>query len=117
MRSVVSEVTAREVGKMLRSVVVKGHGKRADVPGYSVVGKTGTAQVAKRNEKGYEEGMNIGSFVGYAPLEDPKFVVLVKIDNPKDVVWAESSAAPTFGKMMKFLLESSGIRPTLQNAH
>ena len=117
MRSVVSEVTAREVGKMLRGVVVNGHGKRADVPGYSVVGKTGTAQVAKRNEKGYEEGMNIGSFVGYAPLEDPKFVVLVKIDNPKDVVWAESSAAPTFGKMMKFLLESSGIRPTLQNAH
>lgn len=112
IRSVVSEETARVVGTMLRNVVVNGHGKRADVPGYAVVGKTGTAQVAKRGEKGYEEGMNIGSFVGYAPLDQPKFVVFVKIDNPKDVVWAESSAAPTFGKVMKFLLESARIEPT-----
>lgn len=112
IRSVVSERTAREMGSMLRSVVVNGHGKRADVPGYVVVGKTGTAQVAKSGSKGYEEGMNIGSFVGYAPLGDPKFVVLVKIDNPKNVDWAESSAAPTFGKVMKFLLESSGVDPT-----
>jgi cell division protein FtsI/penicillin-binding protein 2 len=112
IRSVVSEGTARAMGAMLRNVVVNGHGKRADVPGYEVVGKTGTAQVAKRGEKGYEEGMNIGSFVGYAPLSDPKFAVLVKIDNPKDVVWAESSAAPTFGKVMKFLLEYARIEPT-----
>lgn len=112
IRSVVGERAAKEIGKMLRSVVVNGHGKRADVPGYLVVGKTGTAQVAKSGTKGYEEGMNIGSFVGYAPLEDPKFVVLVKIDNPKNVDWAESSAAPTFQKVMKFLLESSGVKPT-----
>ena len=112
IRSVVSLDTAQEVGKMLRNVVVNGHGKRADVPGYLVVGKTGTAQVAKAGERGYEEGMNIGSFAGYAPLNDPKFVVLVKIDNPKGVEWAESSAAPTFQKVMKFLLESSGIEPT-----
>ncbi len=111
-RSVVSKSAAREVGEMLRSVVVNGHGKRADVPGYKVVGKTGTAQVAKKGEKGYEDGKNIGSFVGYAPLADPQFVVLVKIDNPAGVVWAESSAAPTFGKVMKFLLESSDTRPT-----
>lgn len=97
VRRVVSEATANEVGKMLRSVVVNGHGKRADVPGYLVVGKTGTAQVAKPGG-GYEEDTSIGSFAGYAPLNDPKFVVLVKIDHPRDVEWAESSAAPTFGK-------------------
>lgn len=112
VRSVISRDTAQEIGKMLRAVVVNGHGKRADVPGYVVVGKTGTAQVAKAGEKGYEEGMNIGSFAGYAPLGDPKFAVLVKIDNPKGVEWAESSAAPTFQKVMKFLLESSGVEPT-----
>lgn len=112
IRSVVSKDTAREIGMMLRDVVVNGHGKRADVPGYLVVGKTGTAQVAKSDAKGYEEGTNIGSFAGYAPLNDPKFVVLVKIDNPKNVEWAESSAAPTFQKVMKFLLESSNIEPT-----
>lgn len=111
VRRVVSEATAKEVGKMLRSVVVNGHGKRADVSGYLVVGKTGTAQVAKPGG-GYEENTSIGSFAGYAPLDDPQFVVLVKIDHPRDVEWAESSAAPTFGKMMKFLLESARILPT-----
>jgi stage V sporulation protein D (sporulation-specific penicillin-binding protein) len=100
------------MGQMLRSVVVNGHGKRADVPGYLVGGKTGTAQVAKTGEKGYEESMSIGSFVGYAPLNDPQFVVLVKLDNPKNVEWAESSAAPTFGEIMKFLLEYAKIKPT-----
>jgi stage V sporulation protein D (sporulation-specific penicillin-binding protein) len=104
VRRVVSEATSEKIGRMLRSVVVNGHGKRADVPGYLVGGKTGTAQVASQNTKGYEDGAAIGSFVGYAPLNDPRFVVLVKVVNPKGVQWAESTAAPAFGKVMKFLL-------------
>lgn len=112
VRRVLSEETSRTISEMLRGVVTRGHGKRADVPGYLVGGKTGTAQVAKSDSKGYEEGLSIGSFVGYAPLNDPRFVVLVKIDNPKNVQWAESSAAPTFGKIMKFLLEYAKIKPT-----
>lgn len=112
IRRVISEETSHTIGKMLRSVVVNGHGKHADVPGYEVVGKTGTAQVAERNKKGYQEDHSIGSFVGYAPLNDPRFVVLVKLDNPKNVEWAESSAAPTFGQIMKFLLEYAKIKPT-----
>ncbi len=112
VRRVVSEDTAKQVGMMLRSVVTDGHGKRADVPGYLVGGKTGTAQVAKAGEKGYQDGLSIGTFVGYAPLNDPKFVLLVKIDNPKDVQWAESSAAPLFGEVMKFLLDYAKIEPT-----
>ncbi|MEI8097020.1 MAG: penicillin-binding protein 2 [Candidatus Moraniibacteriota bacterium] len=112
IRQVVSEETSRAVGTMLRSVVVNGHGKQANVPGYVVVGKTGTAQVAKSDAKGYQDGLSIGSFVGYAPLDDPKFVVLVKLNNPKTVEWAESSAAPTFGRIMKFLLEYAKIKPT-----
>lgn len=111
-RQVVSEETAQKVAGMMRSVVVNGHGKRADVPGYLVGGKTGTAQVAKSGAKGYEEGVTIGSFAGFAPLNDPKFVVVVKIVNPKDVQWAESTAAPAFGKVMKFLLEYAKIKPT-----
>lgn len=112
IRQVLSEQTSRTMGSMLREVVVNGHGKRADVPGYLVGGKTGTAQVAKSDGAGYEEGLNIGSFAGYAPINDPRFVVLVKLDNPKNVEWAESSAAPTFGKIMKFLLEYAKIKPT-----
>lgn len=112
VRRVFSQHTTEEMGKMLRSVVVNGHGKRADVPGYLVGGKTGTAQVAKKGSKGYEEGTSIGSFAGYAPIQDPKYVVVVKIDNPRNVEWAESSAAPAFGEIMKFLLEYGHVAAT-----
>lgn len=112
VRRVIREETSRSMGEMLRSVVVNGHGKRADVPGYLVGGKTGTAQVAKTGSKGYEDSVTIGSFVGYAPINNPRFVVLVKLDNPKNVEWAESSAAPAFGRIMKFLLEYAKIQPT-----
>ena len=110
IRQVVSRATAEQMGAMLRSVVTDGHGKQADVPGYLVGGKTGTAQIAKAG--GYAQGTNIGSFGGYAPVQDPQFVVLVKMVNPKGVVWAESSAGPTFGRVMKFLLEYYNVKPT-----
>ncbi|MFH1078093.1 MAG: penicillin-binding protein 2 [Patescibacteria group bacterium] len=103
--------TSRLVSGMLVSVVENGHGSRAGVPGYWVAGKTGTAQVAKKNGKGYEEDDTIGSFAGYAPASDPKFVMLVKIDHPQDVAWAESSAAPVFGDMAAFLLTYLHVPP------
>ena len=112
VRRVISEKASLQISQMLQSVVANGHGKQAGVPGYAVAGKTGTAQVASSSAKGYEEGKNVGSFVGYAPVNDPKFTVLVKITNPKDVQWAESSAAPTFGELMKFLLEYYSIETT-----
>lgn len=112
-RRVISEKAAMQAGQMLRSVVVNGHGKRADVPGYPVGGKTGTAQVAGTETSGYIEGISVGSFAGFAPVDNPKFAVLVKIDNPKEIQWAESSAAPTFGELMKFLLEYYNIEPTI----
>jgi cell division protein FtsI/penicillin-binding protein 2 len=112
VRPVISSVTAEKMGKMLEDVVIRGHGKRAAVPGYRVGGKTGTAQVAKEGGGGYEEDLSIGSFVGYAPIDNPRFVVLTKVDNPKNVEWAESSAAPMFGSMMKFLLSYAKVEPT-----
>ncbi|MEI8103980.1 MAG: penicillin-binding protein 2 [Candidatus Moraniibacteriota bacterium] len=112
VRRVIRSDTAQTIGTMLRDVVVNGHGKRADVPGYLVGGKTGTAQVPKTDGKGYQDNVNIGSFIGYAPINDPKFVILAKIDDPKNVEWAESSAAPVFGEVMKFLLGYAKIPPT-----
>lgn len=111
-RRVISQNAANQVAQMLRSVVTNGHGKRADVPGYLVAGKTGTAQVASTDKKGYAQGKSIGSFAGFAPTNNPQFTVLVRIDNPKGVQWAESSAAPTFGELMKFLLDYKNIKPT-----
>ncbi len=112
IRRVVREDTATKMGRMLEDVVLRGHGKHAAVPGYRVGGKTGTAQVAKQGGGGYQDGLSIGSFVGYAPIGDPKFVMLTKVDNPKNVEWAESSAAPMFGEMMKFLLAYAKVDPT-----
>ena len=104
VRQVVSKETAKTMGEMLEGVVIRGHGKRAAVPGYRVGGKTGTAQVAKEGGGGYEDGKSIGSFVGFAPIEDPQYVIFTRVDNPKDVEWAESSAAPFFGSIMKYVL-------------
>ncbi|QQS61075.1 MAG: penicillin-binding protein 2 [Candidatus Moraniibacteriota bacterium] len=112
VRRVISEGAAKEVREMLYSVVKNGHGKKADVPGYRVGGKTGTAQVAKSDARGYSEDETIGSFAGLAPIEDPRFVVVVKIRNPKDVIWAESSAGPAFKEIMQFLLEYYNVEPT-----
>jgi cell division protein FtsI/penicillin-binding protein 2 len=112
IRQVISPSSAETVTSMMVSVVENGHGKKAKVAGYKVAGKTGTAQIPKKDGRGYEEGKSIGSFVGFAPAENPRFVMLVKIDEPQTVEWAESSAAPVFGEIAKFLLNYYQIPPS-----
>lgn len=112
VRRVVSERAARLISGMLTAVVERGHGKRAAVPGYWIGGKTGTAQIARSDGPGYEAGSTIGSFAGYGPIDDPKFAMVVRIDRPRDVQFAESSAAPLFGDIAKFLLDYYQIPPT-----
>jgi cell division protein FtsI/penicillin-binding protein 2 len=112
IRRVISQRAAGQATDLLKNVVAIGHGKRAGVPGYLVGGKTGTAQVASSDAKGYDENKTIGSFVGFAPLNNPRFTILIKMNNPKNVQWAESSAAPTFGELMKFLLDYYNVEPT-----
>lgn len=102
---VISEEDASKMTQMLISVVENGHGKKAKVEGFEVAGKTGTAQIPKK-EGGYEENDHIGSFIGYAPANDARFVMLVKFDRPANVEWAESSAAPIFGEIADWLLNS-----------
>ena len=112
VRQVLTPEIATTLSAMLVSVVEKGHGKRAGVPGYYVAGKTGTAEVPLSDGAGYDKNKNIGTFVGFAPVDQPRFVMVVKIDEPKDVVFAESSAAPLFGELAKFLLEYYQVPPT-----
>ncbi len=111
----ISKRTSRLITGMLISAVENGHGKNAGVPGFWVAGKTGTAQVARTDGVvGYKEGATIGSFAGFAPAYDPKFVMLVKLDMPRDSQWAEASAAPLFGEMAKFLLTYLEVPPDRQ---
>jgi cell division protein FtsI/penicillin-binding protein 2 len=111
VRQVITKRAATLVGGMLVRVVENGHGKKAAVPGYYVAGKTGTAQISKKDGQGYEEDATVGSFAGYAPVDDPAFVMVVKIDRPTAVQWAEASAAPLFGDLAKFLLQYLEISP------
>lgn len=104
-KEVMSEEDAMKISQMLVSVVENGHGKKAAVSGYKVAGKTGTAQIPK-SSGGYEEDQHIGSFAGFAPVDDPQFVMLVKLDKPSNVKWAEESAAPIFGEVAQWLLNS-----------
>ncbi|MFA6393758.1 MAG: penicillin-binding protein 2 [Patescibacteria group bacterium] len=104
IRRVISERAAALLGGMMVNVVENGHGKQAGVKGYWVAGKTGTAQVPRSDGRGYEANSHVGSFAGYAPADEPKFVMIVKIDHPRDVEWAESSAAPLFGEIAEYIL-------------
>ena len=112
IRQVIAPQTATTLSAMLVNVVENGHGGRAGVEGYFVAGKTGTAQVPKKDGVGYDNNNTIGTFAGFAPASDPEFVMLVKIDRPRDVQWAENSAAPLFGEVAKFLLNYFEVPPS-----
>jgi len=92
---------------MLVNVVEKGHSRNAKIDGYYVGGKTGTAQIA--GKEGYTLDTN-QSFVGFAPADDPKFVILVKFEKPNKT-WADSTASPIFKQVAEFALNYYGIAP------
>jgi len=104
IKRIISQRAATLVTGMLVNVVESGHATYAGVDGYWVGGKTGTAQVASTVKKGYSN-KTIHTFVGFAPIDEPQFVMLVKIDDPKDVIYAASSAAPLFGEIAEYLLQ------------
>ena len=79
--------------------------------GYTIAGKTGTAQIPIPG--GYAEDETIASFVGFAPADDPQFVVLVKIDKPDPKIsqWGSFTSAPTFARVAKRLFDYFNIPP------
>ncbi len=108
-RRVISERTASLLTGMLVNVVENGHSQGLKTPGYYIAGKTGTAQVASSVTKGYSDAYN-HTFVGYAPAENPSFVILTKINNPKDARYAESTAVPLARDITQFLLNQWEIK-------
>jgi cell division protein FtsI/penicillin-binding protein 2 len=104
VRRVISEKASLLLSSMMVNVVENGHSKPAAVKGYYVAGKTGTAQVADK-QGGYYENNMIHTLEGFAPVEDPRFVMLIKLNNPKDAKFAESTCAPLFGELAKFILD------------
>ncbi|MDD5469768.1 MAG: penicillin-binding protein 2 [Candidatus Peribacteraceae bacterium] len=109
---VIRPETAETITAMLTSSVNVGFAKVAKVPGYRIAGKTGTSQIAGPGGK-YETGTGstIATFAGYAPIEDPKFLILVKFDRPRKDEYGSKTAGPVFQKMAAFLFKYYGIPP------
>ena len=110
LSQVFSEQTASQVTTMLMSVVERGFGKSAKVPGYYLAGKTGTAEVPIKGGAGYYSDRTIQSFIGFGPALSPQFLILVKLDNPK-VSASSLSAAPIFHNLAKYILNYWQIPP------
>jgi len=108
---VVSAETAAAVREMLCGVVAEGTGKSAQIAGYRVAGKTGTAQKAVPG-LGFAGGKYVGSFVGFVPADDPKLAILVIMDEPQGGHYGAVVAAPTFREVAKRSLAYLGIPPT-----
>lgn len=106
----VSPETASQLSEMLVSVIEQGAIKKARVAGYKIAGKTGTAQEFSP-EGGYSEFL-LHNLVGFGPVGDPQFTVMVKLDRPKGVETAAVSLADTFGDIFRFLFNYYEIPPS-----
>ena len=108
----VSAEVSKTISKIMAEEISSGGGQNARVAGYDFCGKTGTAQRLNAEGTGYAEGQYIGSFVGFGPLEDPQFVVLIVVDNPSGVYYGAQVAAPVFKEIMEEIVRFKGIRPS-----
>lgn len=108
-RQVISEKTATEVAAMMVEAAKNGEAKWTYARGFGVAGKTGTAQIPISGH--YDEEKTIGSFIGFAPANDPKFLMLVTLREPKTSPWASETAAPLWYLIAKDLFLYFGIQP------
>jgi cell division protein FtsI (penicillin-binding protein 3) len=111
VRQVISPETARTLGQMLTRVVDHGTGHLGAIPGYAVGGKTGTAQKLDPATRRYSRAPGVLSFVGFAPVDDPRFVMLVMLDEPRNEKWGSEAAAPIFAAIGREVLRYLEVPP------
>ena len=110
VRQAVSKDTADEMRVIMQSVVDNATGSKAQIAGYSVGGKTGTSQVADTEHGGYTSDV-IASFIGMAPMEDPKYTILYIIDSPAGGDQGGEIAAPESRDLLEKILKYADIKP------
>jgi cell division protein FtsI (penicillin-binding protein 3) len=113
VRRVISESTALTLRKILRGVVEKGTGGEAGLEGWSVAGKTGTAQKMDPATRRYSETQYVASFCGFVPSENPRLSILVVFDEPQGVSWGGTNAGPVFRNVAWRALTRMGVAPDL----
>ncbi len=109
IRQVVSMATTKIITEMMVSAVDNGEAKWAKPVGYRIAGKTGTAQIPVAGH--YDEKKTIASFVGFAPADDPRFVMLVTLREPSSSPWGSETAAPLFFTIARDIFSYLGIPP------
>jgi cell division protein FtsI/penicillin-binding protein 2 len=110
-RRVVSSQVAAQLMTMLRNVVDEGTGTLAEVPNYTVAGKTGTAAKPDPTTGGYSSYRYVASFVGIVPASKPRLVILVTVDEPHGSIWGGVAAAPAFKQIALDCLRYLEIAP------
>lgn len=108
-RRILSQQTTNHLTSILVGVVERGTGTQAALDGYLVAGKSGTAQKAENGR--YSHSKVVVSFIGYAPAEAPRFVMLVMFDEPKKKRWGGSAAAPVFRRIAQQALHHLQVPP------
>lgn len=104
VRQVISPETAKVLTDILKGVVERGTGVMAQVRGYDICGKTGTAQKIDPLIRKYSPSKYVASFVGYLPADDPEVTILVIFDEPKEVYYGGSVCAPVFANVAKDIM-------------
>ncbi len=110
IRQVITDETAQKVTLMMEQAAAHGDAKWALPRGYRIAGKTGTAQVPVAGH--YDETKTVASFIGFAPIEDPKFVMLVKLREPQTSPWGSETAAPLWFSIARELFLRMNIAPS-----
>lgn len=113
-RRVFTERTSELINGMMRLTVLDGTGRRADAEGYRVGGKTGTAEKVLEDGRGYDRRRNITTFAGAFPMDDPKYVIVTMIDDPRGASRGGGTvAAPVFRNVVNRIAPVLGVAPDL----
>lgn len=112
-QQIISKKTAQDLQNILESAVTEGDLKSANIPGYRIGGKTGTAEASRENSLGYDG--YTASFIGMAPMNDPKYVINVTVHRPKGNIYGISTI-PAFKLVMKRVLNTFTIYPSTENS-
>ena len=116
LRKIADDSTIENIRKMLRGVVVKGTGKNADIPGWQVAGKTGTAQKWKNGK--YSNNDFISNFIGFFPADNPQLLALIMLDEPsKPFHWGNEGAAVAFQRIMGRIINMDDTISPPSNDH
>jgi len=118
IRRPIGESTASEILDILIGVLSdEGTGYKARIEGYTIAGKTGTAQIADTEKGGYLEGQFYASFIGFIPVPDPKIVLLVTLDRPVGESYGGQTAAPIFRNIIERIAPYFNILPSFSEIY